>query len=128
MLSEEQAASQGTAGRQPAPSGSGEAVRSEPVRVRRGWRVYVAVGALAMVTGVAATTGGARWRAGVSAASAIPSPAAANAAFVADDNGTGADNQANILRYTIHGLVHVLAGLFESTTRVLAGRRLAVRW
>ncbi len=110
-MSEEQAASQSTAARQPAPSGSEEAAPAEPGRVPRGWRVYVVVCALAMVAGVAGTTA-VRVLAGPggSAASAIPSPPAANAAFVADDNGTGADNQANILRYTVRGLVHVLAG------------------
>ena len=110
-MSEERAASQDTAGRDPAPPGSGEAVRPGPARLPRGWRTYLVVCALAMVAGAAGTTA-VRMLAGPAggAASAIPSPPAANTAFVADDNGTGADNQANILRYTVRGLVHVLAG------------------
>jgi S1-C subfamily serine protease len=42
------------------------------------------------------------------AASAIPAPPRANARFVEDDDGTGADNQVNILQQTIPGLVHVV--------------------
>ncbi len=111
MMSEERAASQGTAGHEPAPPGSGEAGRPGPGPLPRGWRTYLVVCALAMVAGVAGTTA-VRLLAGPGGgvASAIPSPPAANAAFVADDNGTGADNQANILRYTVRGLVHVLPG------------------
>ncbi len=40
--------------------------------------------------------------------SVIPAPPRANKVFVEDDNGTGADNQANILHSAAPGLVHVL--------------------
>ncbi|MFI5062931.1 MAG: trypsin-like peptidase domain-containing protein [Streptosporangiales bacterium] len=110
-MSEERAAGQATAGREPGPAGSGEAVRPAPGRPPRGWRTYLVVCALALVAGLAGTTAVRMLaRPGGGPASAIPSPPAANPAFVADDNGTGADNQANILRYTVPGLVHVLAG------------------
>jgi S1-C subfamily serine protease len=45
--------------------------------------------------------------AGVS--SAIPSPPPANKQFVEDEEGTGADNQANILEATAPGLVHIVS-------------------
>src|ERR1017187_10223972 len=41
--------------------------------------------------------------------SAIPSPPQANKKFVADQEGAGADNQANILRATAPGLVHIMS-------------------
>jgi S1-C subfamily serine protease len=41
--------------------------------------------------------------------SVIPSPPRANKMFVADDDGTGADNQANILHVAAPGLVHVVS-------------------
>ncbi len=124
-MSEEQPAGQPTAGHRPAPAGpegtaahgtgqpavSQDSAAREPSRTPRGWHAYAVVGALALVAGLAGTTavrvlaGG-----GHAAASAIPAPPPANAGFVEDDNGTGADNQANILQYTAHGLVHVLAG------------------
>ena len=43
------------------------------------------------------------------AASAIPSPPQANKQFVEDEEGTGADNQANILAATAPGLVHIVS-------------------
>jgi S1-C subfamily serine protease len=42
--------------------------------------------------------------------SAIPGPAGGNNAFVEDDDGLAADNQANILGTTAPGMVHILAG------------------
>lgn len=54
--------------------------------------------------------------------SAIPAPPRANAAFVEDEDGTGADNQANILNVTAPGLVRITntsgatAGLGEIIT------------
>ncbi|HEX3492158.1 MAG TPA: hypothetical protein VHU92_22620 [Streptosporangiaceae bacterium] len=39
--------------------------------------------------------------------SAIPAPPRANAIFVGDEDGTGADNQANILNVTAPGLVRI---------------------
>lgn len=47
---------------------------------------------------------------GRSASSAIPVPPRSNDRFVPDDNGTGADNQANILASTAPGLVHIVSG------------------
>jgi S1-C subfamily serine protease len=44
-----------------------------------------------------------------SASSVIPSPPAANHKFVEDDNGTGQDNQENILQDTAPGLVHIVS-------------------
>jgi S1-C subfamily serine protease len=41
--------------------------------------------------------------------SAIPAPPRANKIFVEDDNGTGADSQANILNSTVPGLVHIVS-------------------
>jgi putative serine protease PepD len=43
------------------------------------------------------------------ATSAIPSPPQANKQFIADEEGTGADSQANILRATAPGLVHIMS-------------------
>lgn len=40
----------------------------------------------------------------------IPRPSTAKNAFIEDDNGVGADNQANILQSTAVGMVHVLSG------------------
>src|ERR1700727_1262971 len=42
------------------------------------------------------------------ASSAIPSPPRQNKTFVEDDDGTGADSQANILQSAAPGLVHVV--------------------
>ena len=38
----------------------------------------------------------------------IPSPPRQNKTFVEDDDGTGADSQANILRSAAPGLVHIV--------------------
>lgn len=42
--------------------------------------------------------------------SSIPRPSTAKNAFIEDDNGIGADNQANILQSTAVGMVHILSG------------------
>lgn len=42
--------------------------------------------------------------------SAIPRPWTGSEAFVEDDDGTGQDNQANILASTAPGMVHILSG------------------
>ena len=46
---------------------------------------------------------------GLSSSSAIPSPPRANKMFVEDEEGTGADSQANILQSTAPGLVHIVS-------------------
>jgi S1-C subfamily serine protease len=77
------------------------------------------------------------------ASSVIPSPPRQNKAFVEDDDGTGADNQANILSSAAPGLVHVVtprgrpagagliltpSGLVLTTAQDLQGaRRVTVR-
>ncbi len=43
------------------------------------------------------------------ASSVIPSPPRANKMFVGDEDGTGADNQSNILHVAAPGLVHVVS-------------------
>jgi hypothetical protein len=45
------------------------------------------------------------------ASAAIPSPPLHNQRFVEDDEGTGADSQANILQSTVPGLVRVVSPL-----------------
>ena len=96
---------------------SGQAPRRPPGRPRpqaRGRRRLVAwvigsalgiaigLGAGALVQVIASSNS-----AGVS--SAIPSPPQANKKFVTDEEGAGADNQANILRATAPGLVHIMS-------------------
>ena len=44
-----------------------------------------------------------------SGAAAIPSPPAKNATFVPDDNGAGADGQANVIKETAPGLVDIIS-------------------
>jgi S1-C subfamily serine protease len=77
------------------------------------------------------------------ASSVIPSPPRQNTVFVEDEDGTGADNQANILSSAAPGLVHILAapgtsagvgviltpsGLVLTSAQVLQGaHRLTVR-
>jgi S1-C subfamily serine protease len=71
----------------------------------------MAIGAAAAAAGLAlvafAATGGLSGTA--QASSAIPSPPRANKMFVEDDNGTGADNQANIVQSAAPGLVHIVS-------------------
>jgi len=78
---------------------------------RRFGRLAMAVGAAVIVAVVAfaafAAAGGLSGSARPS--SAIPSPPKENKTFVEDNDGTGADNQANILHSTAPGLVHVLS-------------------
>ena len=70
-----------------------------------------------------------------SAASAIPIPPPANQKFVADDDGTGADSQANILQSTVPGLARITSaggsgsgvvltrsGLLLTSSQIAAGR------
>jgi len=69
------------------------------------------VGAVAVVAGLAfvafAAVGG--LSSSSQASSAIPSPPRANKMFVEDDDGTGADNQENIVQSAAPGLVHIVS-------------------
>jgi S1-C subfamily serine protease len=102
-----------------------------------GAAVIVAVAAFAAFTAAGGLSGPAR------PSSAIPGPPRENKTFVEDDDGTGADSQANILHSAAPGLVHVLSargtpagagviltpsGLVLTSNQVLQGaRRVTVR-
>jgi S1-C subfamily serine protease len=101
-----------------AVSPEGPAPASEPTAdtPRPGWwqrrsRVTMGVGAAAAAAGLAfvafVAAGGLSGSAQASAA--IPSPPRANKVFVEDDDGTGADSQANILQSVAPGLVHIVS-------------------
>jgi S1-C subfamily serine protease len=112
-------------------------------RARADWPWGIgAAAAAAVVAFVAfAATGGLSGPA--RASSVIPSPPRQNRVFVEDDDGTGADNQANILTSAAPGLVHVVtprgtpagaglilspSGLVLTSDQVLQGaRRMTVR-
>ena len=76
-------------------------------------RFMVYVAACALGSGIGFGIGGFAKVVGssssASASSVIPSPPAANHKFVEDDNGTGQDNQENILQDTAPGLVHIVS-------------------
>jgi S1-C subfamily serine protease len=109
---------------------------------RYGLRLAMAVGA-AVIVAVAAFAAAGGLSGPARPSSAIPSPPRENKTFVEDDDGTGADNQANILRSAAPGLVHVLSargrpagagviltpsGLVLTSNQVLQGaRRVTVR-
>jgi len=97
-----------------------------------GAAVIVAVAAFAAFTAAGGLSGPAR------PSSAIPGPPRENKTFVEDDDGTGADSQANILHSAAPGLVHVLSargtpagagviltpsGLVLTSNQVLQGAR-----
>jgi S1-C subfamily serine protease len=96
-----QAVTDGTTG-QAAPHSGG---------LRQGRRLALGIGAAASAVLVAfaafAAAGG--WSGPADASSVIPSPPRENKVFVEDDDGTGADSQANILSSAAPGLVHILA-------------------
>jgi S1-C subfamily serine protease len=97
----DQAVTDGTTG-QAAPRRGG---------LRQGRRLALGIGAAATAALVAfaafAVVGGLSGRA--DASSVIPRPPRENKVFVEDEDGTGADNQANILSWAVPGLVHILA-------------------
>jgi S1-C subfamily serine protease len=117
----------------------------EPDWWQRRSRLAMAVGAAVAATGLAlvafAATGGLSGSA--QASSVIPSPPRANKMFVEDDDGTGADNQENIVQSVAPGLVHIVStsgavvgvgfvltpsGLVLTSDRILGGaRRVRVR-
>lgn len=66
-----------------------------------------AAAAVLVALGVFAAFGG---LSGASASSVIPSPPAKNKVFVPDDEGAGADSQANLMRLVAPGLVHIRSG------------------
>jgi hypothetical protein len=72
---------------------------------RRYGRPAMAVGA-AVIVAVAAFAAAGGLSGPVRPSSAIPSPPRENKTFVEDNDGTGADNQANIVHSAAPGLVH----------------------
>jgi S1-C subfamily serine protease len=68
--------------------------------------VYVAAGALALGAGF----GLAKLVHPSGASSDIPAPAKSGGVFSEDDDGTGQDNETNIMQSTAPGLVHIIAG------------------
>jgi S1-C subfamily serine protease len=77
-------------------------------RVRRARLAsYLTAVVLILGGGVAITAGATGWPGSAGPSAAIPVPPRANAMFVEDEEGTGADNQANILAVTAPGLVRM---------------------
>ena len=72
-------------------------------RRRLAWTAGAAVSATVLAGASLVVAGG------LSSRSAIPSPPRANKMFVEDEEGTGADSQANILQSTAPGLVHIVS-------------------
>jgi S1-C subfamily serine protease len=134
-----------TAADQAVTDGTTGQAAPRPGGLRQGRRLALGIGAAASAVLVAfaafAAAGGLPGPA--DASSVIPSPPRENKVFVEDDDGTGADSQANILSSAAPGLVHILAapatsagigviltpsGLVLTSTQVLQGaRRLRVR-
>jgi S1-C subfamily serine protease len=76
---------------------------------RPGVRIAAYVAAAAISTGAGFGIAGLVRGSSDAAATAIPSPPAKNQNFVEDDDGTGADSQANVLQSTVPGMVHILS-------------------
>jgi S1-C subfamily serine protease len=97
----DQAVTDGTTG-QAAPRSGG---------LRQGRRLALGIGAAAsaVLLAFAAFAAAGGLSGPPDASSVIPSPPRENQVFVADDDGTGADSQANILSSAAPGLVHILA-------------------
>jgi S1-C subfamily serine protease len=93
-------------GPDPVMAGSGPAPAT-----RRQKRQRLGVAAAAAVILLGTGFGGFAAGGGLSrsVSSAIPAPPRANSMFVEDDDGTGQDNQENILEQTAPGLLHVTA-------------------
>ena len=105
------AADQPTGTEQPTGTAPGDGWWQRRRRLAAGIGAAAAVALVAF--GVVAAVGGLSGSA--SASSVIPSPPSKNKMFVEDDDGTGADNQANILELVAPGLVHILAANGQST-------------
>ncbi|MGH3393592.1 MAG: trypsin-like peptidase domain-containing protein [Streptosporangiaceae bacterium] len=90
------------------PGSATAATKPAPPGARRGRLASYAAAAVLILGGGLSIVAGTTGILGVSGPSAaIPAPPRANAAFVEDDEGTGADNQANILAVTAPGLVRL---------------------
>ena len=85
-----------------------QTAEAEPAPAGRGRVAAYAAAALLVLAGGFSIAAGTTGILGVSGPSAaIPAPPRDNATFVEDDEGTGADNQANILAVTAPGLVRL---------------------
>ena len=129
----------------PESAGESAAERAPQARWSRPGRLPLGIGAAvaAAVIAFAAFAAAGGLSGAAQASSVIPSPPRQNKVFVADDDGTGADNQANILGSAAPGLVHVVtprgmpagagliltpSGLVLTSDQVLQGaRRVSVR-
>jgi hypothetical protein len=90
------------------PAPEAPAAEAEPGPARRGQLAAYAAAAVLILAGGFGIVAGATGILGVSGPSAaIPAPPRDNATFVEDEEGTGADNQANILAVTAPGLVRL---------------------
>jgi S1-C subfamily serine protease len=126
----------------PAAAGEPTAATPQPGWWQRRSRLAMGVGAAGTAVGLAfvafVAAGGLSGSA--QASSTIPSPPRANKMFVEDDNGTGADNQANIVQSAAPGLVHIMSaagatvgvgmvltpsGLVLTTDHILGGAKRA---
>jgi S1-C subfamily serine protease len=96
-------AEQATAAERPTgpKPGRGWWQRRRPLTVGIGAAAAAALLAFGMFAAVGGFSG--------SASAVIPSPPSKNKMFIEDDDGTGADSQANILSSVAPGLVHVLS-------------------
>jgi S1-C subfamily serine protease len=102
-----------------------EPVTAKPrTRVRAG--VFVAAAVIFTGVGFGATLVIRDQLAPASASSAIPAPPAHNQKFVEDDEGTGADSEANIVQSTVPGLVRIASARGSGTGVVLTPSGLAL--
>jgi S1-C subfamily serine protease len=105
--SEERARAENDAGTSDAAK-SGQAI-PEAWRSKR-FRLSVIAAAFLLAAGFAFGVGRVIGLGDTVILTSIPRPSTAKNAFIEDDNGIGADNQANILQSTAVGMVHVLSG------------------
>jgi S1-C subfamily serine protease len=105
--SEERARAENDAGTSDAAK-SGQAI-PEAWRSKR-FRLSVIAAAFLLAAGFAFGVGRVIGLGDTVILTSIPRPSTAKNVFIEDDNGIGADNQANILQSTAVGMVHVLSG------------------